>query len=496
MKFEFLEEVNCVRLVNKETGEVKIVPEDEYEERFYVCSECGAVFDTVGAGIEIEGDFVCDDCLDKSGNYVQCEECSEWLPIEKAIETENGYVCQDCCDECYMYCEDCGKVIHQDDACVVDNGWRTDNSYYCEDCVDRHAFWCEGHEQYENRNEFYPYEVNGDLYCSDYCGDNFHWCEGCEEYFADDYEGSYDNNDYWYCNDCRDDGCGNFGNWGDVILDYHGHDRSDKTYFLDKEDRKTTVHMGYELEVDNGSGPEDDDALAVIDIMGSDYFVFEEDGSVAGMEMISQPGSLNAHLSRYEKIEEMCKMLVGLGYTSHTANTCGLHVHIDREFFGDKRNDAVQDLVNAKFLWIFAKHWDNLVRFSRRNRFGYCTKTRKKSYSDPKEVSFAKLAKDYVWNTSWGRQYKCYNYGVGHGNCVNIGGTDTIEIRLWRGSLRPETIKATLKFTARLAELVKTKTVIELDKMSFEDILGDDEDILAYWETRKDRPLPAEALTA
>lgn len=495
MKFEFLEEVNCVRLMNTETGEVTTVSQEEYEERFLVCSECGAVFDTYDHPIEVEGEFVCDDCLDNSGEYVQCEECSEWLPIKKAIETENGYVCQDCFDESYVICEDCGIAVHQDDACEVDNGWGKDNSYYCEGCVHKHAFWCEGHEQYENNDIFYPEEVNGDVYCSDYCNDYFHWCNGCETYFSSDWDGEYDRHDEWYCNDCRDEGCGSFSNYGYIIDDYHGHDRSDKCHFLDNENRKTTVHMGYELEVDNGHGPEDEDAQGVIDIMGNDYFVFEEDGSVEGMEMISQPGSLNEHLSRYEKIKDMCKWLVSMGYTSHNANTCGLHIHIDREFFGDKKNDSIQDLVNAKFLWLFAKWWNEMVLFSRRNCFTYCTKTRKKTWNDPEEATFAKLAKSYSKYNDYD-QYKSYKYAVAHGNCVNIGGTDTIEIRLWRGSLRPETIKATLKFTARLAELVKTKTVIELDKMSFEDILGDDEDILAYWETRKDRPVPAEALTA
>ena len=98
-----------------------------------------------------------------------------------------------------------------------------------------------------------------------------------------------------------------------------------------------------------------------------------------------------------------------------------------------------------------------------------------------------------------GELSKIYKSSCGHGTCVNIYGRDdgsknTIEIRLWRGSLYPLTIKATLKFTARLAEIVKTKNITEISKMNFKDILGDDEDILAYWETVKDRKLPDGAL--
>jgi hypothetical protein len=45
----------------------------------------------------------------------------------------------------------------------------------------------------------------------------------------------------------------------------------------------------------------------------------------------------------------------------------------------------------------------------------------------------------------------------------------------------PETIEASLKLVARLMEISKTVRAVDLAKMSFEDLLGDDPTIHSYW---------------
>jgi len=72
---------------------------------------------------------------------------------------------------------------------------------------------------------------------------------------------------------------------------------------------------------------------------------------------------------------------------------------------------------------------------------------------------------------------------------VNLTNSETIEIRLWRGSINPETFEATLKFSARLAELCKNTSAVKLSKMTFKDLLGSDEVILSYWDRVKERSI-------
>ena len=45
----------------------------------------------------------------------------------------------------------------------------------------------------------------------------------------------------------------------------------------------------------------------------------------------------------------------------------------------------------------------------------------------------------------------------------------------------PETIEASLKLVARLMEISKTVRAVDLAKFTFDDLLGDDPTIRAYW---------------
>ena len=55
---------------------------------------------------------------------------------------------------------------------------------------------------------------------------------------------------------------------------------------------------------------------------------------------------------------------VSMGYRSHQATTCGLHVHISRDAFG--RTEQAQEAAIARLLFFVEKHWNELLKFSRR----------------------------------------------------------------------------------------------------------------------------------
>ena len=412
------------------------------------------------------------------------EKC--YLVVESEGYLEDGIIyTEDDLEEHFHKCENCGCWFSDDDYNdeVCDDIGET----WCEDCIDNDTFYCEGHECYETGDDHYY--VGDRLYCTDYCENHFYWCDHCEEYHYRE-NGRFDDNDEFVCDWCYDAGCGYFYDndddddydpgydadihTGSCVHRYHGSGSAKRT-FLDNEPRDKFVHLGFEAEVHNPNGTNYDDSEAVHDILG-DYVVFERDCSIEpGFEIITRPGSLNYHMGMYDKFSEACKELVSRGYNSHNSNMCGLHVHIDRAYFGSDR--LHRELAESKILWLFAKHWENLVRFSRRERFGYCAKVRHTAYNG-EPITVKKLVQENRSNAE------------GHYCAVNIENSNTIEIRLWRGSIKPETVKATLKFTARIAELVKKVNIVQLSKMSFEEILGDDEDIRAYWETVKDRALP------
>ena len=47
-------------------------------------------------------------------------------------------------------------------------------------------------------------------------------------------------------------------------------------------------------------------------------------------------------------------------------SSCGLHVHVNRDAFGDSQSE--QEEVIARILFFVENHWNELLRFSRRSR--------------------------------------------------------------------------------------------------------------------------------
>ena len=146
-----------------------------------------------------------------------------------------------------------------------------------------------------------------------------------------------------------------------------------------------------ELEIDEG-GEVKSKARSLLETANreGEYLYIKHDGSLDdGLELVTHPMSLDFQLHRVPWAE-ICGKAVELGYISHQASTCGLHVHVSRAAFGE--TEAQQDAAIARVLYFFEKHWEELLKFSRRTprqlerwaaRYGY--------KEQPKEIlDFAK----------------------------------------------------------------------------------------------------------
>ena len=154
------------------------------------------------------------------------------------------------------------------------------------------------------------------------------------------------------------------------------------------------------------------------------------------------------------------------GLKSHDTNTCGFHIHIDRRFFGKSEDTAI-----AKLLYIFEKFRPELMTFSRRTEEQAGSWAQKRKYDGGNKLWIKKAVKDSKHYCDHSERYYA----------VNLTNAQTVEIRLWKGTLNPETFEATLRFTVRLSELCKSVSATKLAKMSFEDLLGDNAVICSYW---------------
>ena len=148
--------------------------------------------------------------------------------------------------------------------------------------------------------------------------------------------------------------------------------------------------------------------------------------------------------------EQICKGAVDLGYTSHQAGTCGLHIHVSRLAFGE--TEKQQDAVIARILYFFEKHWGELLKFSRRTprqlerwaaRYGY--------KEQPMEIL------DHAKKGYHGGRY----------TCVNLTNQDTIEFRMFRGTLKSNTLIATLQLVDRICDVAIYLSDDELKALSW-----------------------------
>lgn len=327
-------------------------------------------------------------------------------------------------------CHDCGTLLPADNTGLAKIDYNTD-ARVCNSCLERNYSPCEDCGLYVRR--YMMYNVNGMSYCRS-CAENNHnmrECSSCGNiYFADTPQ------DRGYCPSCL----ASIQNYDGKILRYHA------PYCLDFKGNQGELYMGVELEVDRG-GESNINARIIHEIIGKGNAVMMRDGSLSnGFEIVSAPATLNAHLNQIPWQETMRK-LISMGYRSHDAGTCGLHVHVDRAYFKDMTTEEYEN----KFAMLFANNVDWIKKISRRNRWSYCEVT-----NDASMKTTPSEAKNGVYKA---KPYK----GNSHSVAVNYG-TDkpTIEIRIFRGTLKYPTFAATLQFVQIFADFVKYKTSEEL----------------------------------
>ena len=210
-------------------------------------------------------------------------------------------------------------------------------------------------------------------------------------------------------------------------------------------------YMGVELEVDEG-GESDRNARTLMAIANGseDRLYIKHDGSLEeGLELVSHPMSLDYHMDvmPWAELVEKCREM---GYTSHRAGTCGLHVHVSRDAFG--KTEAKQDAAIARLLFFVEKFWDELLKFSRRTqdqldqwaaRYGY--------KNEPKEI-----LDDAKYKNRRGRY-----------TAVNLTNDETIEFRLFRGTLKLNTFLATLQMVDRICDVAFNLSDEQIKEMSW-----------------------------
>jgi hypothetical protein len=342
------------------------------------------------------------------------------------METENCFYCGEVFPtedlrsvDSHLICEDCQDNILSCSRCGVnflsDNNAGTDAHPLCVEC----------------RETFYTF------------------CSRCDSLITLDdayYLGSDDNSPYCsYCYSVEE-------RQREEEEQYiHEYSYKPKTSFFGEGPR----YLGVELEICH-AGFNQKNAKKLLDIANKDHdFLYcKSDSSIDnGFELVTEALSLDVHMNIMpwkEVLEEAIKM----GYFSYKGNN-GYHIHVSRLGLG--QTIAAQDAAISRILFFFEKNWDQILNFSRRS----------KSEIDrwARRYGFKNTPRDTIEGAKESEN--------GRYCSINILPPFTFEFRVFRGSLRLNTVLAALQFVDAICDAAISLTDLEMQALSWQQFVKD-----------------------
>lgn len=335
----------------------------------------------------------------------ECGRCDRVFPIDERTELGDEVLCDNCRDEYTCICDSCNDRIWTDEA----EG--DDDRNLCSDCYNEHYCRCTECNQLLHKDNAY------------YINDNL---------------------DEPFCRECYDD-----NNNEDELNFIHNYSYKPYPIFHGKG-----IYYGLELELDCG-GMIDSNAETLLQIANThnENLYIKQDGSLNdGFELVTHPMSLEYHISSMPWLEILNTSLQ-LGYKSHMAKTCGLHIHVSRAALGDGHD--TQEVTISNILYMIEKHWDQMLRFSRRTQEQINRWASRYGFKDnPKELL------EHAKNTNIGRYA-----------CVNLANESTIEFRIFRGTLKYSTLIATLQLVDEICSVAISLSQEEIQALSWQDFV-------------------------
>lgn len=276
-----------------------------------------------------------------------------------------------------------------------------------------------------------------------------------------------------YCNDatCVDDDAGigipsnycdsnvvgDFFNWNESAGEYCTGEVSDDNSLMDystdvidvlgwpNEVRFDALCFGVELEMESCRSYSADDIVERLG--GSDGTVtgtaiLKRDGSLAdgrGVELVTLPATLEMHRNSGQW-KTWLSLVSGKAQSGAGTTNCGMHVHINRA--------ALSPLTVGKLV-VFLNNPANeafVTTVAQRRSGGYCNRDQRK----------AKVANVHRFNKYGGRDSAT---DFSRYDIINVTGGNTVEVRMFRGNLRPERVLKNLEFCHALVRFCETSGI-------------------------------------
>ncbi len=335
------------------------------------------------------------------------------------------------------HCSVCGSEINSDD-----ETYEIEGQLMCSDCYDDNTLVCDCCGDRVLRSSAHSdgfIDICNDCFSNHYCR-----CSECDRLVHDD-NTCFDNNEP-YCEECFEK--------LDSGKNIHEYSYKPETIFYGEDSNR---YFGVELEIDGAYDADDkeSDAGVLLDIGNeeADHIYIKNDGSLNdGMEIVTHAMTLDYHKNSF-CWRKLTRKAVVLGYRSHQVSTCGLHVHVNRNSLAESRDE--QEKIISRILYFIEMHWNEIAKFSRRTEESLNHWAGRHGYEPSPEAIMDKAKKD------------CNRY-----KALNLCNFHTIEFRIFKGTLKYNTIIGTLEFVNQICEKAVELNDDEIGRMSWSEFVA------------------------
>jgi hypothetical protein len=319
------------------------------------------------------------------------------------------------------------------DASLV--GYTIDGTLVCPECKDDHFFRCEDCDNYYDTDLCESYGVDyGDRIVCDRCHGSYRYCDTC------DTDRSLNDDDHYHDDDEPNNrNIHSYGYKQTLIMHQTDDDLKNAIIIQDNQSNwshpyAAITHLGLELEVEAKNASIGDGVDILLPSIEDDTLILKYDGSLNnGFEIVSQPMTL-AWAKENFPWQELNQM-ANIGFRSWNTQTCGLHVHVARDAF-------ISPSHQAKFIHLIMRNGEAWRPIGGRTNTHWAKYERSELNNLPQKIK--------------GR------YGDDRYTAVNMCNRATLEIRIFRGSLKPERVMAALEFADACVEYTRKLSINEI----------------------------------
>jgi hypothetical protein len=345
-----------------------------------------------------------------------CIACNTDLTDTDTIKTNAG---DSVCESCLVVCESCDLVMSVDD-----DYNSVGHQIWCESCTNSNAHWCDLCEAYFV-GYTYGTDDSDDTMCERCYEHNTSYCEAC---------------DASYLNGCDAD-----HHDDEDTMTIHDYSYRPDPIFRSSEDEQTRLYFGIEIETEVRGGDYSDRRMAAEyaqqQLEMYDLAYLKSDGSLeCGFEVVTHPLSHSYFMNDAVRLwDTIDKLKSNYSMMAWGTKTCGLHVHISRAGFnnGSHQHRFLQLVYNNKdFYEVLAgrasSHWAKFDDI-------FDPTTGQKSFKN----KFDRMGSDRY-------------------SAVNTNNRQTLEMRIFRGSLNPRFIKSAIDLAHASVEFTRVMSVKEV----------------------------------